>query len=577
MAVAISQTANPAGVSASSNVATYNDVSIGTVAADRTVVVAVGTELASSTPSACTIDYGKGAIAMTAATGGNFGAVYSQLFYLAVPTGASAVIKVTYSSTNPSNVENHIAVYKVTGAKVSSSGSDGSTDMDATDPLTTGSITIPTDGGFIAIAAGATDTTGKTWANATEDIDADVGGFRFTTATRITALTTTAVTCTGGTNGEDGALSYIIFASNSSPTVSLSSPADAGSTSDTTPDLTFTGTDADSDDVRYQVQIATSDFSQVTFENLTAGVDTTDDSDSTTASITPSVNKLVVLSVESKTEVGGGTDPNQPTATGCNLTWVAIDSIVTDPTSLSRRRITQLRGMGSSPTTGAITIDFGGQTQITKAWSVDQMTNMDTSGTNGSGAIVQSVTMNQTDEEGTTTSPSLTLAAISNTNNAVFAMSGQGSGSVAVTAGQGFTLLGNATDSGENNIEVNTEYRSDNYTNVNFWWSPADSGGGIIAIEIKAAQQDLVLATSGTDAGFSGSPDNSDPFASGQAVTYTVQSALSDGTYYWRVRAKDPTGTNAYGAWSASRSFIVSSASTSVKDMLGMGFIPFAR
>ena len=60
MAVTITQTANPAGVAASSAIATYSSQSIGTASSDRIVVVLVGTEFASSNPSACTIDYGSG-------------------------------------------------------------------------------------------------------------------------------------------------------------------------------------------------------------------------------------------------------------------------------------------------------------------------------------------------------------------------------------------------------------------------------------------------------------------------------------------------------------------------------------
>ena len=259
MAVSISQTANPAGVSASSTVATYTGVSIGDAAPNRIVAVVVGTELASSTPSACTINSGGGAVSMTAGTTGNGGVLFARIFYLLVPTGATAEIKVTFSSVSPSSTQNHIAVYRVIGANttLSAQGGDGSLDMDSSDRLTTGSITIPTDGGFIAVAAGATDTNAKAWANATEDIDADAGAFRFTTATRVTALTTTAVTCTGTSNGEDGGLSYVIFATSTPPTVALNSPADASSDSDTTPTLDFTGTDADGNDVRYQVQINT--------------------------------------------------------------------------------------------------------------------------------------------------------------------------------------------------------------------------------------------------------------------------------------------------------------------------------
>jgi hypothetical protein len=64
---------------------------------------------------------------------------------------------------------------------------------------------------------------------------------------------------------------------------------------------------------------------------------------------------------------------------------------------------------------------------------------------------------------------------------------------------------------------------------------------------------------SGTDDGFSGSPDGNDPFASDQQVSFTVQSgdALGDGTFYWRVRGMDPNGSGAYGAWSSIRSFTV--------------------
>lgn len=212
MAVAISQTANPAGVSASGNISTYSSVAIGTASTDRIIAVVVGTELASSTPSACTIDSGGGDVAMTAGTTGNFGAMFARIFYLNVKTGTTATIKVTYSSTNPLNTENHIAVYAVTGAYtiLSAEGGDGSSDMDVTDPLTTGSTTIPTSGGMIAIAAGASDTDAKAWSNLTEDIDADAGTFRFTTATSLSAGTATR-TCTGGVNGEDGALSYVIF------------------------------------------------------------------------------------------------------------------------------------------------------------------------------------------------------------------------------------------------------------------------------------------------------------------------------------------------------------------------------
>jgi len=61
----------------------------------------------------------------------------------------------------------------------------------------------------------------------------------------------------------------------------------------------------------------------------------------------------------------------------------------------------------------------------------------------------------------------------------------------------------------------------------------------------------LIDALSATDLGFSGT----DPYTSAASVSYTVQTALTKGgiDYYWRVRAKDPSGSNSWGAWSEIR------------------------
>lgn len=110
-----------------------------------------------------------------------------------------------------------------------------------------------------------------------------------------------------------------------------------------------------------------------------------------------------------------------------------------------------------------------------------------------------------------------------------------------------------------------------------YQWTTADMEALLDYINVKSANnlispttmergrnamvssEPLISATSGTDAGFSGSPDNADPFASAQAVDFTVQAgdALADGTYYWRVRGKDPAGSNTYVGWSSTRSFDV--------------------
>lgn len=205
MAVAISQTADPAGAGSGTTI-TYTAQSIGVAEASRIVVVCVGTELTSGQPSSCTI----GGVTANATALASFGAMGARVFWLPVATGTTADIAVTFGASQGATTQ-HICVYRVVGASIESSGTNTSTDMDSSSPLTTTSTTIKASGGFIGIAACATDTVAKTWANATKDLDEDAGTFRFTTATRAAALTATAITCTGSTNNEDGALAWIVL------------------------------------------------------------------------------------------------------------------------------------------------------------------------------------------------------------------------------------------------------------------------------------------------------------------------------------------------------------------------------
>lgn len=84
----------------------------------------------------------------------------------------------------------------------------------------------------------------------------------------------------------------------------------------------------------------------------------------------------------------------------------------------------------------------------------------------------------------------------------------------------------------------------------------------------------LLSAISTTDAGFVNPDTGGDthPFNSGENIQYTVQggSALSAGTYYWRVRPQDITGV--FGAWSSTRSFTVTAPTVNLKDKFFMFF-----
>ena len=71
--------------------------------------------------------------------------------------------------------------------------------------------------------------------------------------------------------------------------------------------------------------------------------------------------------------------------------------------------------------------------------------------------------------------------------------------------------------------------------------------------------------TSGVSAGFTNTASTTDtsPFISGDTVSYTAQSALTNGnTYWWRVRAKDPNGDNTWSEYSDQRSFTIDTSLT---------------
>lgn len=71
--------------------------------------------------------------------------------------------------------------------------------------------------------------------------------------------------------------------------------------------------------------------------------------------------------------------------------------------------------------------------------------------------------------------------------------------------------------------------------------------------------------TSGVDSGFTNTEDgvDSSPFTTDEVIQYIVQTPLTNGnTYWWRVRARDPLGTNSWSDYSVQESFTVDTAIT---------------
>lgn len=119
---------------------------------------------------------------------------------------------------------------------------------------------------------------------------------------------------------------------------------------------------------------------------LTSGSTSTDGVSLITASVSPTADCLVLAAIQS----AQGSGPAAPdSVTGNGLTW---EQVTTVPfSSGSARRQTVLRSMGASPSAGAITFTFPAS-QSSFSWSILQFCGVNTSGVNGSGAVIQSVT-----------------------------------------------------------------------------------------------------------------------------------------------------------------------------------------
>jgi hypothetical protein len=213
----------------------------------------------------------------------------------------------------------------------------------------------------------------------------------------------------------------------------------------------------------------------VSATHLTTAGSATDATSYNTASISPGADRLILAWVFNNRGIAG---VNTPTLSGNGLTWVSV--ISESFGGFDAARLTLYRAMGAAPSAGAVTIDCGGQTQAHCLWSIVEFDGADTSGTNGSGALVQAVY----DDASSAASLSVTLAAFADAANATAGGMGL-NGSVAdVVPGSGFTEL--AESALIETFKMQSQWRDDNDTTVDWSWTGSVSVLGI-AVEISAA------------------------------------------------------------------------------------------
>ncbi len=196
-------------------------------------------------------------------------------------------------------------------------------------------------------------------------------------------------------------------------------------------------------------------MSLITATSLTAAADTTNVSSFTTASVSPTGGKLILLCVISAAAI-------TPTITGGGMaSWSLVK--------------TQANVLATN-----ILIDYGAA-QTGCIWSVSELSNT-ASGNNGLTAIRQSVGSTLAV---TATTLSVTLAAFTRAQNATFGVCHIGLNE-AMTEGSGYTQLS------ENGMTapvktMSTEFKNSNDTNVGWSWTNTVSNANCIGLEIVAS------------------------------------------------------------------------------------------
>jgi hypothetical protein len=303
--------------------------------------------------------------------------------------------------------------------------------------------------------------------------------------------------------------------------------------SDTTPDFTFTGTDPNGDDVRYKVEIR-----PISLTDLLGFIDDFDDNSINThlwnswgaEQVVEQNNQLEVSSTTAASYFG--TESN----TTYNLTG---KQCLVELVSAGNQTISQF---------DAIPIQLYADANNKLEWAINNGT------IKARKIVATTLTDVATDTYNSSTHKWLRIRESGGTTYWDYSSNGtswtnfaSNANPITITALKYSAIVGNQS---------------------------AASAGTTMIIDNLNVEPPTVEVVSGTDSGFSGSPDNTDPFASAQAVTYTVQSALSDGTYTVTVFGLDPSGSNTYGAGSNVISFtLVAGTTTTTQTIQGLARI----
>lgn len=239
--------------------------------------------------------------------------------------------------------------------------------------------------------------------------------------------------------------------------------------------------------------------------NLTSGGNIASGSTTfVTASISPAANALILLWITN--EHLAGTPAQVSSVTGCGLTWEKID----DVNYGSNCRLSLYRALGASPSAGTVTITYP-TSEWSAIWSIEQITGVSTSGSNGSGAVLQSA-QNSDGTAGSTLTVTLAALAGGSMDVAGFSFNVNDSG---MTPGADWTTL--ASPQISRPLQILTAYNTTGDNTATASTSSAGSRGGI-AVEVSSGGV-LILVYDEDQYGDVPAPD--------MPLTYVIREAIT--------------------------------------------------
>ena len=213
----------------------------------------------------------------------------------------------------------------------------------------------------------------------------------------------------------------------------------------------------------------------ITATALTINRNSANQSSYSTASILPTAGKFCLVAV-----VNRGPAASVATLSGCGQTWTQVGHIVWN----TFLHITVFKVIVASPSSGAITIDFGADVQLDCAWSVVEFTGLAES------PIAQFLTGKTAEPFGAQTL-TLTLAAFSHPRNAAVGFFGAEANSNGWAGGSGFTVIHSNSVVSESSVLA--EFKSTADTTVD----GGSAGGDIalvgIALELNILEENAYL------------------------------------------------------------------------------------